>query len=88
MGSQRIRHELTTKQQQRKGFLCDSTGKDSACNAGDLGSTPGTGRSPGEGKGYPVQYFGLENSTDRMVHGVPKSWTRLTFTFSSNKQAG
>ena len=46
----------------RFGFLCDSAGKESACNAGDLGSIPGLGRSPGEGKGYPLQYSGLENS--------------------------
>ena len=39
------------------GFPCDSAGKESACNAGDLGSIPGLGRSPGEGKGYPLQYF-------------------------------
>ena len=46
------------------GFLCGSAGKESACNAGDLGSTPGLGRSPGERKGYPLQYAGLENSMD------------------------
>ena len=44
---------------------------------GDLGSIPRLGRSPGEGKGYPFQYSGLENSMDYIVHGVPKSWTRL-----------
>ena len=44
------------------GFPCGSTDKESACNAGDLGSTPGLGRSPGEGKGYPLQYSGLENA--------------------------
>jgi len=41
---------------------CGSAGKESACNAGDLGSIPGLGRSPGEGKGYTLQYSGLENS--------------------------
>ena len=41
---------------------CGSAGKESACNAGALGSIPGLGRSPGEGKGYPLQYSGLENS--------------------------
>ena len=46
------------------GFPCGSAGKESACNAGDLGSIPGMGRSPGEGKGYPLQYSGLENSMD------------------------
>ena len=59
------------------GFPCGSAGKESACNAGDLGSLPGLGRSPGEGKGYPLQYSGLENSMDCIVHGVTKSRTRL-----------
>ena len=48
-------------------------GKESACKAGDLGLTPGLGRSPGEGKGYPLQYSGLENSMDCIVHGVAES---------------
>ena len=60
------------------GFPCGSTVKESACNAGDLGLIPGLGRSPGEGKGYPLQYSGLENSTDCIVHGVAKSRTRLS----------
>ena len=63
---------------QSLGFPCGSAGKESACNAGDLGSIPGLGRSPGEGKGYPLQYSGLENSTDCKVHGVAKSQTRLS----------
>ena len=46
------------------GFPCGSAGKESACNARDLGSIPGLGRSPGEGKGYPLQCSGLENSMD------------------------
>ena len=50
----------------------------SACDAGNLGLIPGLGRSPGEGKGYPLQYSGLENSMDRIVHEVAKSWTRLS----------
>ena len=49
-------------------FPCDSAGKESTCNVGDLGS------SPGEGKGYPLQYSGLENPMDYIVHGVTKSW--------------
>ena len=61
-----------------QGFPGGSAGKESACNAGDLGSIPGLGRSPGEGKGYPVQYSGLENSMDYIVHGVTKSRTRLS----------
>ena len=52
------------------GFLDSSVGKESACNAGDLGSIPGLGRSPGEGIGYPLQYSGLENSmgSQRIIH--------------------
>ena len=57
------------------GFPHSSVGKESACNAGDLGLISGLGRSPGEGKGYPLQYSGLENSTDCIVHGVAESWT-------------
>ena len=57
---------------------CDSAGKESDCNAGDLGSIPGLGRSSREGKGSPLQYSGLENSTDYTVHGVAKSWTQLS----------
>ena len=52
-----------------------SAGKESACSVGDLGSVPGLGRSPGEGKGYPLLYSGLENSMDCRVHGVAKSQT-------------
>ena len=63
------------------GFPCSLAGKESTCNAGDLGSIPGLGRSPGEGKGYPLQYSGLENSMDCMVHGVTKSRTRLRYDF-------
>ena len=59
------------------GFPCGSAGKESTCNAGDLGSIPGLGISPGEGKGYPFQYSGLENSMDCIVHWVAKSWTGL-----------
>ena len=54
-----------------------SDSKESTCNSGDLGSIPGLGRSPGEMQGYPLQYSGLENSMDGMVHGVAKIWTRL-----------
>ena len=49
------------------GFPCGSAGKESACNVGDLGSIPGVGRSLGEGKGYTLQYSGLENSMDYTV---------------------
>ena len=61
-----------------KGFPCGSAGEESACNARDLGSIPGLGRSPGEGTGYPLQYSGLENSMDCIVHGVSKSRTQLS----------
>ena len=57
------------------GFPYGSAGKESACTVGDLGSIPGLGRSPGQGKGYPLQYSGLENSMDYEVHGVANSQT-------------
>ena len=60
-----------------EGFSGGSVAKESACNVGDLGSIPGLGRCPGGGKGHPLQYSGLENSMDRVVHGVTKSRTRL-----------
>ena len=61
----------------------DSDSEESACNAGYPSSIPGSGRSPGEGNGYPLQYSCLENPMDRkalrtIVHGVTKSWTRLS----------
>ena len=61
-----------------RGFPGGSAGKESPCNAGDLGSMLGLGRSPGEGKGYPLQCSGLENSMDYIVHGVGKSRVRLS----------
>ena len=67
-----------TVQMQAMGFPGDSVGEESACNARDLGSIPGLGRSPGEGNGYPLQYYGLENSMDHTAHGVARSWTRLS----------
>ena len=57
------------------GFPCGSAGKESACNARDLGLIPGFGRCPGEGKCYPLQCSGLENSMDCIVQGVTKSQT-------------
>ena len=60
------------------GFPRGSAGKESARSVGDLGSIPGLGRSPGEGKGYPLQYSSLENSTDYKVHRLAKSRTRLS----------
>ena len=69
------------------GFPCDSAGQESACNAGDLGSIPGLGRSPGKEKGYPLQYSGLENSMACIAHGVTKSQTQLSnFHFQATKK--
>ena len=77
--SQRVGHDWVIE----LNWTDSSPGKESACNVGDLGSISGLGRSPGEGKGYPLQYSGLENSMDCMVRGVAKSWTRLSdFHFS------
>ena len=61
------------------GFPGGSDSKESAYNVEDLGSISGLGRSPGEGNGNPLQYSGLENSMDCIVHGVTKSWTRLSY---------
>ena len=60
------------------GFPGGSAGKESACNEGDLGLIPGLGRSPGEGKAYPLQYSGLENSMGCVDHGVTNSQTWLS----------
>ena len=65
------------------GFLGGSDSKESACNAGDLGLIPGSGRSPGEGNDYPLQYSCMENSMDKgtweaTILGVTKSWTQLS----------
>ena len=60
------------------GFPGGSAGKESACNVVDLGSIPGLGRSPGGGNVYSLQYSGLENSMDCVVHGGAKSGTQLS----------
>ena len=65
------------------GFPDGSGGKESSYDAGDSGSIPELGRSPGEGNGYSLQYSCLENSLDRgawqaTVHGIAKSWTQLS----------
>ena len=80
--SQRYLHCLSInfKYDTVKGFPGGSDSKASACNAGDLGSIPGLGRSPGDGNGNPLQYSYLENSMDggawwATVHGVAKSRT-------------
>ena len=71
------------------GFPCGSAGKESTCNAGDLGLIPGLGRSPGEGNGYPLQYSGLENSMDYCPCGR-KEWstTEWFFTFTFREYIG
>ena len=65
------------------GFPCSSVGKESTCSAGDPGLVLGSGRSPAEGNGNPLQYPCLENLLDTgawwaAVHGVTKSWARLS----------
>ena len=73
-----------TSDKQPQDFPCGSAGKESTCN---VGSIPGLGRSPGEGKGYPLQYSGLENSTDCVVHGVTKSQAWLSNFHSNSKNS-
>ena len=91
MGSQRVGHNLVTEQQRRESdFPGGSVDKETACGAGDPGSIPGLGRSPGEGNGNPFQYSCLENSIDRgawhaIVHGVTKSRTQLNYFHSQMK---
>ena len=72
------------------GFPGGSAGKESACSAGYLGSIPGLGRSPGEWKGYPLQYSGLDNFMDCIVHGVAESDTteRLSHTHQDRYSIG
>ena len=76
-------HEKKKKQENsdsvvKKGFPGGSAGKESAHNVGNLSSILGVGRSPGEGKGYPLQHSCLENSMVYIVHGVAKSWAQLS----------
>ena len=86
--SDKIQHPFVTlknlfrkwAERNHMGFLAGSDGKESACNAEDLSSIPGSGRSPGEGNGYPLQYSCLKNSMDKeawwpIVHRVTKSQT-------------
>ena len=60
------------------GFPGSSTDKESACNVGGLDLVPGLGRSPGERNDHPLQYSGMENSLDCVVHGVAKNQTQLS----------
>ena len=78
-----IRKHFFSTLNMAQGFLGGSNGKESACNAGDPGSIPGSGRSPGEENGNPLQYSCLGNPMDRgtwwaTVHGVTTSWTPLS----------
>ena len=70
-------------------FPGGSAGKESACNAGDLGSIPGLGRSPGEGNSYPLPYSGLEISVDCMVHEILQAiilkWVAVPFSRGSSQ---
>ena len=63
------KYKCINKDPSRQVIPDSSVGKDSTCNVGDFGSIPGSGRSPGEGKGYPLQYSGLENPMDYTAHG-------------------
>ena len=71
-------HEVAKSRTQLSNFTFfpgGSAGKESTCNVGDLSSIPGLEKSPREGKGYPLQYSGLENSADCIIHGVKESDT-------------
>ena len=83
------KHEFSLEHSHKQGFPDSSVGRESACNAGNPGSIPGSGRSPGEGNGYPLQCSGLENSVDCVVHGFTKSWTQLSeFHFTLKALSG
>ena len=69
-----------------QGFPCGSSGKESACNAGDLGLIPGLGRTPEEGKGYPLQYSGLDNSMSMESQRVGHNWATFTFHFCFSRE--
>ena len=68
-------YPLSTQVGARMGFPGGSAGKESSYSSGNLGLTPGLGRSPGEGKGHPFQHSGLENFMDCIVHEVAKNHT-------------
>ena len=80
------RKKETVKLHSRKGFPGGSAGKESACNAGDLGLIPGLGRSPEEGKGYLLQYSGLDSSMDCIVNGVAVSDTTEQLSLHFRKE--
>ena len=68
-----VHKKLKKKKNKSQGFLDSSVGKESACNAGDLGSIPGLGKSPGEGKGYPLQYS-WASLVAQLVNNLPAMW--------------
>ena len=70
-----------------EGFPCCSPGKEFACNAGDLGLIHGLERSPGEGKGYPLQYSVVGNTMDYTVYGITDRHDRVTFTLQASQAA-
>ena len=79
VGSHRVGHDWSDlAAASLGGFPCGLAGKESICNVWDLDLIPGLERYPREGRGYPLQYYGLENSMDCIVHEVTKSWTRLS----------
>ena len=78
LGREDLLEKGTATQSGILGLPCGSAGKESACSVGDLDSIPGLGRSPGEGKGSPLQYSGLENPMDCVAHRVTKSQTQLS----------
>ena len=71
--------DMNLSKLQEKSFPRRQVSKESTCNTGDPGLFPGSGRSSGEGIGYPLQYSDLENAMDCIVHGVAKSWAQLHF---------
>ena len=87
----KLKHHLCILKKLAKGecgFPGGSSGKESACNPGDLGSIPGFGRSPGEGKGYPLQYSGLENPMDCRKESDTAEQLSLHFTSEVNGLSG
>jgi len=79
--TKRIKYLRINLPKETKGIPWGSAGKESFCNEGDLGLIPGLGRSPGEEKGYLLQYSGLENSMDCIVYGVQRvrhDWATFT----------
>ena len=77
----RLKRLSSSSSSSSRGFPGGSAGKEFAHSVGDLGLIPGLGRSPGEGNGYPLQFSGLENSMDCIVHGVARSYFHFLFFY-------